>query len=101
MCRRLVTAAFVVLALASTPGAAQQAPVGPAYRIHPGDEIEILVWGEARLQRTVRVLPTVRLHFHWQGKSLQAGSFRWTLSASSRPLSGRSTEELCHRSLSW
>ena len=30
---------------------------GPAYRINPGDELEVLVWGDERLQRTVRVLP--------------------------------------------
>ncbi|WP_236697422.1 polysaccharide biosynthesis/export family protein [Sphingomonas sp. Leaf357] len=28
-----------------------------AYRINPGDEIEVYVWGEERLQRTVKVLP--------------------------------------------
>src|SRR5690348_15619406 len=32
-------------------------PPGPAYRINPGDEIEVSVWGDERLQRTVRVLP--------------------------------------------
>lgn len=28
-----------------------------AYRINPGDELEIYVWGDERLQRSVRVLP--------------------------------------------
>ena len=28
-----------------------------AYTINPGDEVEVYVWGEERLQRTVRVLP--------------------------------------------
>ncbi len=40
--------------------AAPQAPrstAGPAYRINAGDEIEVMVWGDERLQRTVRVLP--------------------------------------------
>ena len=27
------------------------------YRINPGDEIEVYVWGEERLQRVIRVLP--------------------------------------------
>lgn len=29
----------------------------PPYRINSGDELEIYVWGEERLQRTVRILP--------------------------------------------
>lgn len=28
-----------------------------AYRINPGDELEVYVWGEERLQRSVKVLP--------------------------------------------
>lgn len=47
-------------------GAAAQGPlsVPPAatvsatpYRVNPGDELEILVWGDERLQRSVLVLP--------------------------------------------
>ena len=52
--------AFAVLAL-SFPAAAQApAPAnsaGSAYRINPGDELEVLVWGDERLQRSVLVLP--------------------------------------------
>ncbi len=33
------------------------ATVRSEYRINPGDELEISVWGEDRMQRTVRVLP--------------------------------------------
>lgn len=76
MCRRLVIAAFVVYSLASTPAVAQQAPtgpVGPAYRIHPGDEIEILVWGDARLQRTLRVLPDGTIAFPLAGQIVAGG----------------------------
>lgn len=76
MCRRLVAGAFVVLALASTPGTAQQpaaGPVAPAYRIHPGDEIEILVWGEPRLQRTLRVLPDGTIAFPLAGQIVAGG----------------------------
>jgi polysaccharide export outer membrane protein len=32
-------------------------PADRAYRINPGDEIEIYVWGDERLQRVLRVLP--------------------------------------------
>lgn len=38
------------MAQAATPGALR------AYRINPGDELEIYVWGEERLQRTVKGL---------------------------------------------
>ena len=43
----------------SIAAAAQPAPstVSSAYRINPGDELEILVWGDERLQRDVLVLP--------------------------------------------
>jgi polysaccharide export outer membrane protein len=41
-----------------------QSPAGPSlsesppeYRINPGDELEVHVWGEERLQREVKVLP--------------------------------------------
>ena len=52
--------AFAMLAF-SLPAAAQApAPAnsaGSAYRINPGDELEVLVWGDERLQRSVLVLP--------------------------------------------
>lgn len=58
-----VTAAL--LALMAQPASAQQpqpgvrmAPTtGAPYRINAGDEIEILVWGDERLQRSVVVMP--------------------------------------------
>ncbi|HET6942899.1 MAG TPA: polysaccharide biosynthesis/export family protein, partial [Sphingomicrobium sp.] len=53
--------AGVLFALGPAAASAQQSttptPAGPAYRINPGDEIEVMVWGDERLQRTVRVLP--------------------------------------------
>lgn len=76
MRRRSAAAAFVVFALAGTPGAAQQAPagrVGPAYRINPGDDIEIMVWGDARLQRTLRVLPDGTIAFPLAGQIVAGG----------------------------
>lgn len=39
-----------------------------AYRINPGDEIEIYVWGEERLQRTVKVLPDGTFSFPLVGQ---------------------------------
>jgi len=51
--------ALALFALAPAVAPAQQvgSVPGPAYRISPGDDLEIMVWGDERLQRTVRVLP--------------------------------------------
>src|SRR5947208_6564185 len=61
-------------------GAASQSPlpVAPAapaapYRINPGDEIEVLVWGDERLQRTVLVLPDGTFAFPLVGQVNAAG----------------------------
>jgi polysaccharide export outer membrane protein len=40
----------------------------PAYRINPGDELEIYVWGEERLQRVVKVLPDGTFSFPLAGQ---------------------------------
>jgi len=50
-----------------------QATAGPAYRINPGDDIEIMVWGDDRLQRTVRVLPDGTFAFPLVGQLVAAG----------------------------
>lgn len=47
------------------PGAA--APLKP-YRINPGDEIEIYVWGDERLQRVLKVLPDGSVSFPLVGR---------------------------------
>lgn len=39
-----------------------------AYRINPGDELEIYVWGEERLQRAVKVLPDGTFSFPLVGQ---------------------------------
>jgi polysaccharide export outer membrane protein len=54
------------------PSAAAVAP-GPAYRINPGDELEIMVWGDARLERAVRVLPDGSFAFPLAGQIVAAG----------------------------
>ncbi len=64
-------AAMGLLALA-TPVVAQSASNAPAqlraYRINPGDELEIYVWGEERLQREVKVLPDGTFSFPLVGQ---------------------------------
>lgn len=63
----------------SAPLEAQQAnrpaaaPAGVAYRINPGDELEVLVWGDERLQRAVRVLPDGTFAFPLVGQVVAAG----------------------------
>ena len=65
---------FAALMLAATPAIAdaQQArrgaTAGAPYRINAGDELEIFVWGEERLQRTVRVLPDGTFSFPLVGR---------------------------------
>ena len=56
-------------AQAQTPGAGKLQP----YRINPGDEIEVYVWGEERLQRTIRVLPDGSFSFPLVGRVEAAG----------------------------
>jgi polysaccharide export outer membrane protein len=71
---------FSWLALLSVAGgtALEAQPAGPAsvsspYRINAGDELEILVWGDERLQRTVLVLPDGTFAFPLVGQVNAAG----------------------------
>lgn len=78
MVKKLLSgAATALVLLAAAPGLApaeaQTAAAGTpaplaAYRINPGDELDIFVWGEERLQRTVRVLPDGTFSFPLVGK---------------------------------
>ena len=65
-----------LLAAASVPAAAQPVTTalpGPAYRINPGDELEVMVWGDERLQRSVRVLPDGTFAFPLVGQVMARG----------------------------
>ncbi|MEH3102517.1 MAG: polysaccharide biosynthesis/export family protein [Sphingomonas phyllosphaerae] len=70
---------IALLLLQAVPATAQQSAAAAArgatapgtvvpYRINPGDELEIFVWGEERLQRTERVLPDGTFSFPLVGK---------------------------------
>lgn len=73
----LLTGFFV---LSATLSAHAQEPAGQpsasapsstalrAYRTNPGDELEIYVWGEERLSRTIRVLPDGTFSFPLVGR---------------------------------
>jgi polysaccharide biosynthesis/export protein len=54
--------------------AAQYGPqVSAPYQINPGDELEIYVWGEERLQRITRVLPDGTIGFPLVGQLVVQG----------------------------
>lgn len=83
MIGRLIARIIMACALVGVSmTAAAQAPLsvppsatvsGSPYRINPGDEIEINVWGEERLQRTVLVLPDGTFAFPLVGQVNAAG----------------------------
>lgn len=73
----LVTVPVPASAQATSPAGATQARSNansdPAYRINPGDELEVFVWGEERLQKQVRVLPDGSFTFPLVGRIDAAG----------------------------
>jgi polysaccharide biosynthesis/export protein len=68
----LLLSAQVALAQQAVPAAALKAPERP-YTINPGDELEVYVWGEERLQRTIRVLPDGTFAFPLVGRVVAQG----------------------------
>lgn len=65
---KFVATAIAVILTASTPAAAQPmldtapraaspVPAVSQYRVNVGDELDVFVWGEERMQRSVRVQP--------------------------------------------
>jgi polysaccharide export outer membrane protein len=63
-------------ALFPLAASAQQPPSnvsGPAYRVSPGDDLEVMVWGDERLERVVRVLPDGSFGFPLIGQVMAAG----------------------------
>lgn len=82
----LATALLVSAGLVSTAAAQDSAPEpaaptvaaaagqrASAYRINAGDEIEVYVWGEERLQRKVKVLPDGTIAFPLVGQIVVQG----------------------------
>lgn len=49
-------------------------PDDSQYRINAGDELDIMVWGEERMQRQVRVQPDGSFSFPLAGRIIAAGS---------------------------
>lgn len=57
----------------STAVAGQPTPSISTYRINPGDDLAIFVWGEERLQRELKVLPDGTIAFPLVGQLKIAG----------------------------
>lgn len=77
MFKRWISALLLAASLASVSSTiVAQTPVpaapGPAYLINPGDELQISVWGEERLQRSVAVLPDGTFAFPLVGQIVAA-----------------------------
>ncbi len=75
MLRFLAVTIFALVASMTSAGYAADAPkaANRPYTINPGDEIEIYVWGEERLQRQVRILPDGSFAFPLVGRIAAAG----------------------------
>lgn len=82
MIGRLLARIIMACALLGVAVAEAQAPLsvppsatfgGTPYRINPGDELEVLVWGDERLQRNVLVLPDGTFAFPLVGQVNAAG----------------------------
>lgn len=80
MIRRILLS-LMLLSLFAGNALATGAQVDPApstqslapYRVNPGDELQIFVWGDERLQRTVLVLPDGTFAFPLVGQIAAAG----------------------------
>jgi polysaccharide export outer membrane protein len=64
---------LALLSFGIAAGAQVRAPADTPYRINAGDELEILVWGDERLQRDVLVLPDGTFAFPLVGQVAAAG----------------------------
>jgi polysaccharide export outer membrane protein len=77
MLRLFARLIFGFALLGMSVSAISQAPVPAAsstpYRINPGDQLQILVWGDERLQRDVLVLPDGTFAFPLVGQVNAAG----------------------------
>ncbi len=61
------------MAAAQAPASASSSAAATPYRINPGDELEVMVWGDERLQRDVLVLPDGTFAFPLVGQVQAAG----------------------------
>jgi polysaccharide export outer membrane protein len=60
-------------AQAQSPASRSLSETPPDYKVNPGDELEVYVWGEERLQREVKVLPDGTFAFPLVGQVIAGG----------------------------
>lgn len=65
--------ALLICAVGASAQVNPRAPATTPYRINAGDELEVLVWGDERLQRDVLVLPDGTFAFPLVGQVNAAG----------------------------
>ena len=65
--------ALLSFTVAATAQVGVRAPATTPYRINAGDELEVMVWGDERLQRDVLVLPDGTFAFPLVGQVAAAG----------------------------
>ena len=79
MVKLQILSALVVMTGASVAQAQNAQPatvsseVARPYTLNPGDEIELYVWGEERLQRVLRILPDGSFSFPLIGRVIAQG----------------------------
>lgn len=61
------------VAIAASPAYAADPTPDQTYRLSPGDQIEVYVWGDERLQRGIRILPDGSFTFPLVGRVVVAG----------------------------
>jgi len=74
--KRVFLTSFALSAIAATTSIAAQTPPPASagvYHINPGDQIDIYVWGDERLQRSMAVLPDGTFAFPLAGTVQAAG----------------------------
>lgn len=75
--RSMLTCVCAIALFTFAPAASAQQAIsnipGPAYRVSPGDDLEVMVWGDDRLQKVVRVLPDGSFGFPLIGQVMAAG----------------------------
>lgn len=64
---------MVPVAVLAQPAAPSPTAPSSEYRINAGDELEVYVWGEERLQRSVKVLPDGTMAFPLVGQVVAQG----------------------------
>lgn len=66
---------------AQTATVAASTPSQSAYRINAGDDIEVYVWGEERLQRSIKILPDGTFSFPLVGRVEAMGKLPYEIEA--------------------